>query len=60
MYKLVKRIENLKKRIAILEEKVNKLEVKAYREPIEILLDDFTADMFISDDIGETDLDDTY
>lgn len=60
MYKLVKRIENLKKRIAILEEKVNKLELKVYREPVEILLDDFTADMFISDDIGETDLDDTY
>ena len=60
MYKLVKRIENLKKRIAILEEKVNKLEVQVYREPVEILLDDFTADMFISDDIGETDLDDTY
>ena len=47
MYKLVKRIE-------ILEEKVNNLEVKVYREPVEILLDDFTAD------IGETDLDDTY
>ena len=60
MDELVKRIENLKKRIAILEEKVNKLEVKVYREPAEILLDDFTADMFISDDIGETDLDDTY
>ena len=60
MYKLAKRIENLKKRITILEEKVNKLEAKVYREPIEILLDDFTADMFISDDIGETDLDDTY
>ena len=60
MYKLVKRIENLKRRIAILEEKVNKLEVKVYREPVEILLDDFTADIFISDDIGETDLDDTY
>ena len=60
MYKLVKRIENLKKRIAILEEKVNKLELKVYREPVEILLDDFTADMVIIDDIGETDLDDTY
>ena len=60
MYKLVKRIENLKKRIAILEEKVNKLEARVYREPVEILLDNFTADMFISDDIGETDLDDTY
>ena len=54
MYKLVKRIENLKRRIEILEEKINKLEARVYREPVEILLDDFT------DDIGETDLNDTY
>lgn len=60
MYKLVKRIENLKERIEILEEKINKLEARVYRESVEILLDDFTAGMFISDDIGETDLDDTY
>lgn len=53
-------MDELVKRIEKLEERVNQIEKRICKDSIEILLDDFTAGMFINDDIGETDLDDTY
>lgn len=53
-------MDELIKRIDDLEERIKKLESRIYKDPFEMLLDDFTAGMFTSDDVGETDFDDTY